>query len=399
MQKPFYRLLALALCVMLLPVAAFASQAEDDTSVTVEMTPEEIEQWKQWEQETADEKAEQEALEAQEDALEAAMSQDPDADVIDLEDLELNDELDKDIVNILLLGLDTRPNKLASSLEDRQVELVAGRSDANIICSINLKTGSVKLTSIARDVMVTIPGYKNQLRINVAFFYGGKKFKDPADQIVHGAQLSMKTVNRNFKLNIQHYVVVNIFGLANIIDALGGVDMDLTKAEAGRINFELRKEAMDKVERTAVKSVAGVQHLDGMQAVTFARIRMLDNDNERTARQRRLLETLLEAVMKDMDLASFTNLVKTALPYGATNLSAAELLQYGSKVLTGEAMKNLSDGGPVIEQMRIPICKGDTVNGVTYKKNLYGFKDSMTYLNSNNFKTSIEEIHKFIYGE
>lgn len=400
MQKSLIRALALVICLALIvPTFALGTESEEDTSIITEMSPEELEQWAQWEKEKEEQKALELILLEKEAELAAVMETDSDADTIEYDDLELNKDLPDNIVNILLLGIDTRPNKLAKTVEDRKVDLVAGRSDANIICSINLNTGSVKLTSIARDVMVTIPGYKNQLRVNVAFYYGGMNYKSHADQIVNGAQLAMKTINRNFKLNIQRYVVVNIFGLSNIIDELGGIDMELTKAEAGRINFELKKEPMDDIDRLSVKSEEGVHHLDGMQAVTFARIRGLDNDNERTSRQRKLLETLLEKVMANMDIATFTNLVKTALPFGATNLTAAELLQYGAAVITGEAMQNLSSGEAVISQMRIPICKGDVVNGVTYTKNMYGFKDSMTYLNKSIFKTSIEEIHTFIYGQ
>ncbi len=395
MNNRLKRLLALLMC-LILAVGCVSALAESDG---VELTEDELTALMDATDDGSAQLSDEEEAELQ--ALEDAMAELPD-DEIDVSNLELNADLPDNVVNIALFGLDNRVVKksdMASDVSERELALSAGRSDAVIICSLNLDTGDIKLSSVARDVMVVVPGYKDSLRINVAFYYGGKKYKDPAEQVTKGAALAMKTINRNFKLNVQKYVVVNIYGLSNIIDALGGVDLDMTKAEAKRINFELKKEPMDKVQRAPVEAKEGVQHLDGMQAVTFARIRGLDNDNERTSRQRKLLEALLEQVMNGMDLAKFTELIQTALPYGATNLTAAELVQYGSSVLTGKAMQNLGSGEGIFEQMRIPICKGDMVNGQTYKKNLYGFKNSMTYIKKDYFKQTVEELHKFIYGE
>lgn len=114
-----------------------------------------------------------------------------------------------------------------------------------------------------------VPGYKSKKRLNTAFKFGSKD-----GDIAKGAELAMKTVNRNFQMNIERYVVVNIHGLADIIEALGGVDMELTKGEAQAINYELHvKEPMDDVQRDKLEVADGVQHLDGMEAVTYGRIR------------------------------------------------------------------------------------------------------------------------------
>ncbi len=298
--------------------------------------------------------------------LQSAMDENQPMDEVDLTNLEPNPLLPANVFNILLLGVD-----------NRSTDLERGLSDAVIICSVNLDTGSVKLTSIARDTAVIVPGFKDKNRVNVAYKRGGP-------------ELSMKTVNRNFHMNVQRYVVVNIHGLADIIDSLGGVDITMTSKEAGRINFELRKEPMDKVKREKVKAADGVHHLDGMQAVTFARIRGIDNDLERTRRQRQLLEVLLATVMKDMDIAKFISLVETALPYGQTNLTLPELIRLGTVVLGGEAMQNLQNGGEIIEQLRIPVDKR------------FGYKEfsgsSLIYLSERNLKFSVETIHNFIYG-
>ncbi|NLV57999.1 MAG: LCP family protein [Clostridiales bacterium] len=352
---------------------SFTADESEADFVPEDLTPEELALWESWANETAEEASDGENAEALTPEEEAAMAELQDVinsnqpmDEVDLSNLEPNELLPDHVFNILLLGVD-----------NRSTDLERGLSDAVIICSVNMDTGSVKLTSIARDTAVIVPGFKSKNRINVAYKRGGP-------------ELSMKTVNRNFDMNVQRYVVVNIHGLADIIDSLGGVDISMTSKEAGRINYELRKEPMDKVKRGNVKATDGVHHLDGMQAVTFARIRGIDNDLERTRRQRQLLEVLLSTVMKDMDIAKFISLVETALPYGQTNLTLGELIQLGTVVLKGDTMKNLQNGGEIMEQLRIPLDKR------------FGYKEfngaSLIYLSERNLKYSIEAIHNFIYG-
>ncbi len=381
LSKAFCLLLTITLLSSLFSFALAGSSldanADQDLAdyVPEDLTPEEKAQWAAWASEGAGADAninasDAEAASPEEEALmaelESAMNDNQPMDEVDLSNLEPNEQLPSNVFNILLLGVD-----------NRSTDLQRGLSDAVIICSVNLDTGSIKLTSIARDTAVIVPGFKNQNRINVAYKRGGP-------------ELSMKTVNRNFDMNIQRYVVVNIHGLADIIDTLGGVDIEMTSMEAGRINYELRKEPMDKVKRKKVEAKDGVQHLDGMQAVTFARIRGIDSDLERTHRQRKLLEVLLSTVMKDMDIGKFISLVEAALPYGQTNLTLAELMQLGTAVLGGEGMQKLQSGGEIMEQLRIPMDKK------------FGYRDiagaTLVYLSPKNLKLSIETIHNFIYG-
>ena len=313
------------------------------------------------------------------DELAAALDESPVDAEVDGSNLEINPDLPDHVVNILLMGVD-----------NRSVKLETGRADANIICSINKETGAITLTSIARDTAVEIPGYKNRNRVNVAFKFGSKN-----GDIAKGAELAMKTINRNFQMNISRYVVVNIHGLADIIEALGGVDLELTRAEASAINYELfDKEPMDSNEgRQRLELRDGVQHLDGMQAVTYGRIRNLkgQNDINRNGRQRALLETLLKQVMADMDLMKLMNLIETALPYGATNLTLEEMVSLGLSVLGGEAMQNLSSGGEVLAQFGIPMEKQ------------YGYRKfgdvSLVYISQKRMNTTLTALHELIYGE
>lgn len=385
MNRLLIRMISTLICAVLIlamPLTVLAESSLDvsddgdvDQSISsnTDLSEEEKQQWQEW----ADE---EDSTDGTDDALLAELSEAvSDADQtgdLDISNLEVNEALPSNVINILLLGVD-----------NRSVELKSGLSDSVIICSINTDDGSVKLTSITRDTEVIIPGYKSAKRINCAFKFGSKD-----GDLAAGAELAMKTVNRNFQMNVTRYVVVNIHGLSSIIDSLGGVDMDMTKQEASRINFELRKEPMDSVKRTKVESKEGVQHLDGMQAVTYARIRGIDNDFMRSERQRKLLSTLMSAVMKDINMTKLVDLIETALPYGATNLTAADMFSIGGIVIGGTAMSNLQSGESVLEQFRIPMddtWKYKTVSGAT----LTAFRSDAKK------KENIEAMQTFIYGE
>ena len=313
----------------------------------------------------------QEAMEAVEN-LEADID-----DSINPDDLELNPNLPDNVVNILLVGVDTRSTTLDDGLQ---------HGDVQIILSINKDTGSVKLTSVLRDLYVTIPGYKSKNRINVAYSRGG------------GA-LAMRTINHTFELNIEHYVTINFYGLASIIDAIGGVDVDLTKAEAKAINTYLKKhppkyDNQDKeYERVPLEAVAGVQHLDGVQAVMYARTRSVDNDFGRTARQRHLLDLLLQKIMQDMTVDKLMSLMETSLPYVQTNVNASTMLSLGLSVLNSDIISRAQAGESLLGQMRIPM--DDTWK---YDKT-EGGSSVVVFRTVARREENVQALHEFIYGQ
>ena len=374
---------AFSLLMTVLPAALGESDPEVSffgDEIKEELDEEDLAQWAQWEEEDSTVTWEDTEAAISLDELDAEHAQilselgEGDAADIDLSELEANKDLPDDYVNILLLGVDSRTN-----ITD------TGLSDVIMILSIHKETGEIKLSSIARDTAVTVPGYKNAYRINVAYKFGSQKGENG------GPKLAMRTVNRNFQMNTERFVAINFFGLAAIIDSLGGVDMELTKAEANRINYELRKEPLDNVKRKNVKGVAGVHHLDGMQAVTYARIRGIDNDFARTARQRKLLEVLLDQVMQNMDLNRMMDLMTAVLPYVYTNISVGEMFDLGITVLQSDLTDKVAAGAPLLAQHRLPMDK------------TYGYKDingaSLVYMNGSNLKTNIEALHEFIYGQ
>ena len=303
-------------------------------------------------------------------------------DTVDPTKLDLNENLPDHVVNILLVGIDGRTADMDSKNSTQH-------GDVQIIVSINKQDGSIKLTSVLRDLYVTIPGYKSKNRINVAYSRGG-------------GQLAMRTMNKLLELNIEHYVVINFYGLASIIDSLGGVDIELTKAEAGAINTYIKKnlkkggyDNQDKnYERQDLEKKNGVQHLDGIQAVMYARLRSIDNDFKRSERQRHLLEVLLAKVLDGgLDMDKLLKLMEICLPYAETNLSAMDMVKLAMGVLNSGIMDKLSEGAALLEQNRVPMdetWKYDTTSGGA---------SVVVFRTTKRHQENIEGIHKFIYGE
>lgn len=243
---------------------------------------------------------------------------------ISVSDLSITPGLDETWLNVLLLGTDSR------------VLHEPARTDTMIICSINKVSGNVKLTSIMRDTDVSFEGH-NGTRINNAFFYGG-------------AELAMKVVNETFGMNIQHYVYVDFNGFAQIAEAIGGVDMQITENEMKHINHNVMEQyhlliKQGKMEYDAAEAeyydtlletytTDGTPvHLNGMQTLGFARIRKLDSDYGRTERQRKVLNALMSE-LKDASLTELTNLAVSNAPYYSTNLSLVQILELAQVVLT-----------------------------------------------------------------
>ena len=197
------------------------------------------------------------------------------------------------IINLAFFGIDS--------------ESTQGRSDAILVVSVDVKDATVKMVSIARDTYVTIPDYGNT-KINHAYAYGGP-------------ELAIRTLNENFHLDITDYVAVNFDQLADVIDAFGGIDLEITEAERVQINaYLLSGEPL----RTS-----GYVHLNGPQAVSYARIRKIDNDNGRTERQRKVLTCLFEKITQ-ISPTQYPSYVKQFAPLVETSLGNDEILAIGA---------------------------------------------------------------------
>ena len=204
-------------------------------------------------------------------------------------------------VNILLIGNDSRGDG-----ED-------GRSDAMILFSISDKTKSVQMISLLRDMYVEIPGHDGN-RLNAAYAYGG-----PA--------LLMQTVEENLGIEVHRYVQVNFEAFANLVDAVGGVELELTKEELEYVNGFLweynilteRPEGTDYMDTSA----GGMVRLNGPQALAYSRNRFIGTDFARTERQRKVMTE----VMKRLPMAlvkSPRELIDGLMRNLTTNLTVTE---------------------------------------------------------------------------
>ena len=202
---------------------------------------------------------------------------------------------DPDVLNIALIGNDADGSTYYS------------RADTIIIVSIDKKSKTLKMASILRDNGVLIPGRTDGIdKINHAYSYGGP-------------WLLLDTIEANFKVAIDNYISVGFTGFDKIVDAVGGLDINLTQAEADWLGLE-----------------PGINHLDGHWTQKYARIRKIDSDFQRTSRQRYVLE-LIAAKARSMDILQLTNLLEEILPWVSTGLTRGEL---SSLLLKAPAMLN-----------------------------------------------------------
>ncbi len=254
--------------------------------------------------------------------------------------------------NVLLLGTDVRDTD------------EYGRSDSMIVLSINETTHEAKLTSFMRDTWVKIPG-KGSGKLNAACVYGGP-------------ELTMKTLNEYFDLGLEHYVMVNLNCMADIIDSLGGIRLDVTEKERKALNkglFDLSTQSgMEPLEKSGEQVL-----LNGNQAVAFARIRQIDSDYRRTERQRTVLITLARRLQQENPL-SLMAMISGMQKYVKTNLSMAQMMQLATFGM-GLDME-------AIEQLRIP------VDG-TYRDGMFG----KVWCIKPDFEKNKALLKEFIYGE
>ncbi len=390
------RLLALLLCLsLLLPVFAFAEDEEEDIDFNDLMEQEDVDV--DDEGNIVDPDSDDFSEEALRELAENVIT----GESVDLSELYLNENLPEDVINILLLGLDVKGTKDKKLLKDQGQ--YAKRADVQIILSINTTDGSIKLTSIARNTLVDIPDRRNETAIansyGHALYNKSKQYTGWEDT----PYMCMATINRNFELNIQDYVATNFYGVASIIEYLGGVDIDLTKEEASAINAYLRKHKRaisstyddKKGNREALEKKDGVQHLDGIQALMYGRLRSIDDDFHRTGRTRKLLSSLLTPTIqkiknKELDLLNFLG---ESLQYFITNpeLNIERIVKIITGVLRSDIVKNMDMSDSLIEEFRIP------VDGTFY------YDNDSSGASVNKFKkgqkqANTEMLHEFIYG-
>lgn len=269
---------------------------------------------------------------------------------------ETSEEQETGYLNVALFGLDSREGDLGKG----------NRSDTMMIASLNKATGEVKLVSVYRDTLLKLDdGSYN--KANAAYAFGGPE----------GA-ISM--INRNMDMDISKYVTVNFNALVDVIDALGGFDMTLTHDEVVHMNnycvetSEVTGKDYEKIE----PEEEGTYHLNGVQVVSYARIRYTGGgDFERTSRQRRVLALIAEKA-QSASFSTLNKIIDKVFPQISTNFTITEMIAYAKDI----AKYKLGDSMGFPDNNSFDML--DVVGSVVIPETL---------------TSNVEDVHKFLFGD
>ncbi len=190
-----------------------------------------------------------------------------------------------------------------------------GRADSTMILTVDTKHRQLKLTSIMRDSYLPIKGHGND-KLTHAFAYGG-------------AELMLHTINTNFHMNVTEYVVLDYKNVADMVDMVGGLVLEISEAERREINRIAREMDGD----CELLEEAGEVYLDGLQVTAFARIRKIDSENQRTARQRLVIGKLVDK-LKTKNLLEIPGLLQKLAAVPTCSMSKGELASFAAGMLT-----------------------------------------------------------------
>lgn len=223
------------------------------------------------------------------------------------ETLEVMDEY----TNIALFGLDTRQ---AGSLGK------GNRSDTIMVASINNKTKDVKIVSVYRDSYLNLANDKYR-KCNEAYSIGGP-------------EQAVAMLNMNLDLKIDHYMSVDFLAVSEVVDLLGGIEIDVDQYEIEHLNNYTVETSKVTGKSTSKLKSTGLQTLDGVQATSYCRIRYTQGDDfKRTERQREVLETIAKKA-KTMSASQLDSIVKAVFPMCATNMTVDQLLGFAADALS-----------------------------------------------------------------
>jgi LCP family protein required for cell wall assembly len=261
---------------------------------------------------------------------------------------------DESITNIALFGVDRRDKDEPA------------RSDSIMILTIDEKHKKIKMSSIMRDTYVKVAGH-GETKINHAYAYGGP-------------ELAIKTLNENFDMNIRDYATVDFFNLEKIIDAVGGVNVDVKDDEISLINGYMDETSTIEKKSITKISNSGTQTLNGMQAVAYARIRYTTGgDFVRTERQRTILSGIFTKI-QSLGAKEFPSVVSKLLPLTETSMNSMDIIKLGSKVFSSNTR--------TLDQERFPLddyCSNEMIDGVSYL--------------IADMETTVVQLHKYIYED
>ena len=281
------------------------------------------------------------------------------ADEVNKANIVINEDVDVDTQkvlkgyrNIALFGVDTREGKLDGDT----------RSDSIIIVSINHDTKEIKLLSVYRDTCLYVPGW-GYTKATHAYAYGG-------------AELSMSMLNTNFDLDITEFATVDFGVLAKLIDALGGIEIDLSEAEFSLINDLIDEQNWATGSDSPFLDGPGLQLLNGTQATAYARIRKIDSDYMRSERQRIVLTEMFKKA-KDANVSQLLKIVDTVLPEVYTNFSNSDMLVLAKDLNNYDLVES---------------------SGFPFEKYEGSLDDGLSYVFADGFNNNVIALHEYLFG-
>lgn len=278
---------------------------------------------------------------------------------VDKANIVINNDVDattqkalKGYRNIALFGVDSRDGSLQTG----------ARSDSIMVISINQETKDVKITSIYRDTCLKVPGY-GFTKATHAYAYGG-------------AELSMSMLNTNLDLDITEFATVDFGVLAKIIDAVGGIDLDISDAEYSLINPLIDEQNSVTGSDSEYISGPGYQHVNDTQATAYARIRKIDSDFKRAERQRIVLSKVFEKA-KSANIGTLLNIIDTILPEVYTNMTSTDLISLAKDIFS----YNIADQ-----------------TGWPFEKETGSLpSDGLSYVFADSLEQNVKELHEYLF--
>lgn len=290
-------------------------------------------------------------------------------ETINEEELDVNESVTENQVmkgytTIALVGIDSRDDKLKSDWN----------SDTMIIASINNDTKEVKLVSVYRDTYLCLGEDEDE---NNSYGLANSAY------CTGGAKKMINMLNKNLDMNISDFVTVNFQAVAETVELLGGIDVEMKKEEVIHLNnYCVETSEVTGMDYTPLEEIEGVQHLNGVQAVAYARIRKTSgNDFRRAARQREVIYKIVEKA-KNSSIATLNTVLDKIFPMIYTSLTEKEILSMGMNMLSYD----------IEDQTGFPF---DHLYGDTVKEAMDGVDCVLPIT----LESNVIKLHEFLYPE
>lgn len=290
-------------------------------------------------------------------------------ETINEEELDVNESVTENQVmkgytTIALVGIDSRDDKLKSDWN----------SDTMIIASINKDTKKVKLVSVYRDTYLCLGEDEDE---NNSYGLANSAY------CTGGAKKMINMLNKNLDMNISDFVTVNFQAVAETVELLGGIDVEMKKEEVVHLNnYCVETSEVTGMDYTPLEEIEGVQHLNGVQAVAYARIRKTSgNDFRRAARQREVIYKIVEKA-KNSSIATLNTVLDKIFPMIYTSLTEKEILSMGMNMLSYD----------IEDQTGFPF---DHLYGDTVKEAMDGVDCVLPIT----LESNVIKLHEFLYPE